>query len=460
MLRNATTRLIAVHLLLVALSTAGVLAFLYWSTNSLIEGEMREVVNAELTGLSEDYQRRGTLGLARAIDRRLASAEERDAVYLLTDAYGGRIAGNLEAWPPTVAPGSGWVELKLYRTDRKRAAPIAAASIRLAGGERLLVGRDAEARTLFGQALRGALLQSLLAALLLSLITGWLLSRFVLSRIRDIARTAGDIMSGDLGRRVPLRGSGDEFDRLSETLNRMLGQIEALVANLRTTTDSLAHDLRSPLTRLRGQLAELAEPALEEERRQALVTRAVTETEGLLRTFASLIEISRAEAGLARADFEPVDLGKLARDAVELYEPAATDRDVTLVLKGSAPAIQGHGQLIAQALSNLLENALRYAPAGSTVTVEVGSGANEASIAVLDHGPGIPEDQRETVLQRFATLDPSRGAHDGGQGTGLGLALVAAVAKMHGGRIALADNAPGLVARLYFPLEQPDSVVS
>jgi len=259
---------------------------------------------------------------------------------------------------------------------------------------------------------------------------------------------------------VPLRGSGDEFDRLSETLNRMLGQIEALVANLRTTTDSLAHDLRSPLTRLRGQLAELAEPALDEERRQALVTRAVTETEGLLRTFASLIEISRAEAGLARADFAPVDLARLASDAVELYEPAATDRDITLVSQGSAPAIQGHGQLIAQALSNLLENALRYAPAGSTVTVEVGSGANEASIAVLDQGPGIPEDQRETVLQRFATLDPSRGTHDGGQGTGLGLALVAAVAKMHGGRIALADNAPGLVARLYFPLEQPDSVVS
>ncbi len=450
MLRNATTRLIAVHLLLVAASTGAVLGFLYWSATSLIEGEVREVVNAELTGLAEDYRSRSVLGLARTIDRRLESAARRDAVYLLTDAYGRRITGNLEAWPPTVTPGSGWVELELYRTDRDRSALVAAASIQLSGGERLLVGRDAQARVLFGNALRNAVLQALLAALLLSVATGWLLSRLVLSRIADISRTASEIMSGDLGRRIPLRGSDDEFDRLSATLNRMLGQIEGSLDNLRTTTDSLAHDLRSPLTRLRSQLTELTAPGLNEPARQAIVGRAVAETEALLRTFTSLMQISRAEAGVGRTEFAPVDLEKLVADAFELYGPVAAEKGIELARHGTKPAIQGHAQLLSLALSNLIENALRYAPSGSTVTIGLAADARGAKLSVSDRGPGIPAADRDRVLERFVTLDPSR--HD--QASGLGLALVAAVAKLHRAQIDLADNAPGLIASLHFPFAE------
>lgn len=447
MLRNATSRLVAIHLLLVAFTTAGVLAFLYWSTNDLIEGEVREVVNTELAGLAEEYQDQGIFGLARAIERRTSSDRERDAVYLLTDAFGRRLAGNLRAWPPTVEAGSGWVALELYRTDRGSPALIEAASIRLRDGERLLVGRDAEARTRFRQALWQAALQSLAAAVLLSLLTGWLLSRLVLSRISAIDRTANEIVSGNLTLRVPVRGSDDEFDRVSNTLNQMLDRIEALVENLRMTTDSLAHDLRSPLMRLRAHVAELSSPDLDETARDELTARSVAEVEHLLKTFSALTQISRIEAGLGRDEFAPVDLDALVTDAVELYSPVAADKKVELRSTGSARSIEGHTQLIALALSNLLENAIRYAPEGSEIVIELRDTAEAVSVAVSDQGPGIPEADRSRVLQRFVTLDSSR--HE--TASGLGLALVAAVAGLHGASIDLGDNEPGLVATVRFP---------
>jgi len=447
LLRNATTRLIAAHLLLVVMSTGAVLAFLYWSTTELIDGEVRDVVTAELEGLSDSYERHGVIGLSQAIERRLENAAQRDAVYLLADAYGRPIAGNLAAWPPTVVPGAGWVKLDLYRTDRERSALIAAASILLAGGERLLVGRDAEALSRFDRTLLYAVLRALVAALLLSLATGWLLSRLVLSRITEISDTSADIISGDLSRRVPVRGSGDEFDRLSQTLNRMLDRIEGLIENLRAVTDSLAHDLRSPLTRLRTQLGGLDDPGLDDKARRAAIRRATDEAENMMRTLTSLVEISRAEAGLGRTGFESVELEMLAADAADLYGPVATEKGVNIVVEGHTRPISGNPQLLAQALSNLLENALRYAPEGSEIRIRLDDGADTATLSVVDQGPGIPAADRQRVLERFVTLDPSRS--DGG--TGLGLALVAAVAKLHGADVRLSDNAPGLVVTLTFP---------
>ena len=447
MFRNATTRLVAIHLLLVAISTAGVLGYLFWSTNDLIDGEVREVVNAELAGLADDYQDLGVLGLARAIERRTDNKRERDAVYLLTDAIGRPLAGNLSGWPPTVEPGSGWVALELYRTDRTGSALIEAASIRLRDGERLLVGRDANARARFRQALTQAALQALAAAILLSVLTGWLLSRLVLRRISDIDRTANEIVSGNLSRRVPVRGSGDEFDRLSGTLNRMLGRIETLIEDLRMTTDSLAHDLRSPLMRLRSHITELSATGLDDKTREDLAARAVAEVEHLLKIFSSLIQISRIEAGLGRDEFAPVDLNALVANAVDLYAPVAADRDIELRSTGAAEPIFGHEQLIALALSNLLENAIRHAPEGSAIIIGLNEAPDIVGLSVTDQGPGIPVPDRSRVLQRFVTLDPSR--H--GPASGLGLALAAAIAGLHDAAIDLDDNTPGLVATIRFP---------
>ena len=253
-LRSATSRLIALHLALVAVSAAIVLSLVYFTMRSVIESEVREVVEAEIRGLNDDYAKQGIAGLARAIERRFVSDSTNDAVYLLEDRQGKRIAGNLAKWPSAAPPGTGWFELELYRTDQERPAIVSAASFRLAGGERLLVGRDAQARTTFDRTLVRALGWALGVSTILAFTSGWLLSRVVDRRIGDIVGTAEKIMGGEMARRVPVRGGGDEFDRLAETLNRMLDRIETLVDDLRMVTDSVAHDLRSPLTRLHAHL--------------------------------------------------------------------------------------------------------------------------------------------------------------------------------------------------------------
>ena len=446
MLRNATMRLIAAHLVLVAVSTALVLGFLYWRIGGVIDEEQRAVVEAEIRGLADDYQRGGAPALARAIGSRLDNPTERDAVYLLADAEGRRIAGNLSRWPPTVAADNGWTTLDLYRTDRSRPTGISALTLRLPQDELLLVGRDVEARSAFDSTLARALLWALAAITALSLATGWLLSRLVSGRIGEIDGAARAIMAGALDRRVALRGTRDEFDRLAGTLNAMLDRIETLVRDLRTVTDSLAHDLRSPLGRLIRHLEAAANDDVPPDEQKTRIEQALREAEGVLATATALLDISRIDAGIGAEQFTQVDLGRLAAGVAELYEAAAEERGLRIACD-AAPGlvVQGHDQLLALALSNLVENALRHAPAGSEITVVALDDGAPAHV-VGDRGPGIPEADRPRALGRFVRLDPSRGT----PGAGLGLALVAAVARMHGATIDLGDNAPGLRARLRF----------
>jgi signal transduction histidine kinase len=444
MLRNARTRLVFAGALLNCLAMIVVLGLVYWTANRIIENETRNVVHAELSGLADSYGTLGIVGLARAIKRRIESSEEPDAVYLLTNMKGVLIEGNLGAWPPTVKPGGGWVEIELIRTDSDRSVPIAAASVQLRGGERLLVGRDASARRSFTSALARSSVWALLAAAGLSLITGLLLTRLVFTRIAEISDTADDIVSGDLTRRIPIRGTGDEFDRVGATLNDMLDRIEDLVANLRTTTDSLAHDLRSPLTRLRTHIEMLTKPDLPTEERDLVAVRSVAEIDRLLRVFSDLTEIARAEARLGRSEFEPVDLALLAADVAEFYSPVGAERGVSITLEGAVVPVPAHKALLSQAMSNLLENALRYAPNNSVICIRLDDLGQTVSLSVSDSGPGIPKGDRQGVVRPFVTLDPSRT----GGASGLGLALVASVARLHDGEIMLADNAPGLVVTI------------
>lgn len=445
-LRSATTRLIAIHLVLVALSTAAVLAFVYYSTRNVIESQVREVVEAELRGLSDDYRTNGVLGLARAIERRMRADRTNDGVYLLADRQGRRIAGNLGGWPPVVPVRVGWIEVELYRSDRDRAAVISAATLPLRGGERLLVGRDSQAQAAFRRTLLRALGWALGVSGVLALASGWFISRFVNRRVADVVSTAEEIVQGDMARRVPVRGGGDEFDRLAGTLNRMLDRIQLLVGDLRMVTDGVAHDLRSPLTRLRAHLDASLEEGLDEAARRERLGRAVAEADAVLRTFAALMEIARAEAGVGRDQFERIDLGALAGDVIDLYTPSAAERGVTLARNGKGAAVRGHPQLLANAVANLVENAIAHAPSGSEVAILLADG-DEPALSVADRGAGIPESARDKVLQRFVRLDASRGR----PGAGLGLSLVAAVARMHGATLRLDDNAPGLRATIRFP---------
>ncbi|HRO10875.1 MAG TPA: HAMP domain-containing sensor histidine kinase, partial [Amaricoccus sp.] len=390
--------------------------------------------------------------LAAGIGQRLANPPDRDAIYLLVDADGRRIIGNLAQWPPTVAAGGGWTTLDLYRTDRRHPTEISALSVRLPSGERLLVGRDVAARAAFDRSLWRALLWALAAILALSAATGWLLSRIVSGRLAEIDGAARAIMAGALDRRVALRGTADEFDKLAGTLNAMLDRIETLVRDLRTVTDSLAHDLRTPLGRLVRHLEAAVDEATPPEARRTRIDEALREAESVLATATALLDISRIEAGIGAEQFTQVDLGRLAADVADLYEAAAEERGVALA-RDVAPGlgVRGHDQLLALALSNLVENALKYAPTGSSISIAARLDQGRPALVVGDRGPGIPEADRARALGRFVRLDPSRGS----PGAGLGLALVAAVARMHGAEIRLADNAPGLRATLRFPAAGP-----
>jgi signal transduction histidine kinase len=459
MFRSATTRLILVHLALLAVLTAVVLGSLYWRVGGVIDAEQRAVVEAEVRGFTDDYARGGIPALAVAIERRLASPTDRDAVYLLATAAGERIAGNLGRWPPTVAPDAGWTTLSLYRTDRDRPTDISALALRLPGGELLLVGRDVAARALFDRTLFRAVVWALAAIVLLTAATGWFLSRLIRGHVTEIDGAARGIMAGALDRRIPTRGSGDEFDALAATLNAMLDRIEALVSDLRMVTDSLAHDLRQPLGRLVRELEAANDETAGPEVRRARIERAQREAEGVLATATALFDIARIEAGIGADQFAPVDLGRVAAGVAELYEAAAEEQGVRLVASAEPGlVVRGHDQLLALALSNLVDNALRHAPEGSAVDVAARHEAGAPALVVGDRGPGIPAADRERALGRLVRLDPSRG----GPGAGLGLALVAAVARMHDATLALSDNAPGLVATLRFtaPAAPSESVAA
>ncbi len=442
--RNARTRLVLASVTLSTVMTAAVLTLVYLTANRTIANETRSVVTAELAGLADEYERMGTIGLIRAIERRSEDAAARDALYLLADAQGNVLAGNLIGWPKDVEPGSGWVELDLIKTDSGESVSISAASIKLPLYERLLVGRDASASRKFDRVLLRSVGLSLLAALALSLLTGWLLTRLVFSRLADIARTSEDIVSGDLSRRIPLRGTGDEFDQMATTLNGMLDQNEDLISNLRMTTNSIAHDLRSPLSRLRQRVEQLTDVTRTDAERDTDAARALAEVDHLLRVFSQLTEISRAEAGLGRDEFEPVDVPALVHDVVEFYEPVAADKNVTITIEGDADPIPAHKTLLAQALSNLLDNALRYAPAETTITVKLAQTDAGLCLSVRDQGPGVPDADLSRLSQPFVTLDPSRT----NKNSGLGLALVAAIARMHGGTIEARNRTIGLEIKL------------
>lgn len=448
--RGASFRFAILYALLFSASMAIVGSFVYWSSVDVIERQVANTVQAELRGLAEQYAERGLPRLVEVVSQRSAPGGDTDNVYLLVSPNNQRLAGNLLSWPETAQPDGEWLRLELYRTlERPEPVLVGGRAFALRGGYRLLVGRDMGARETLRRRILEALGSGLAGALVLGAFGGWLLGRYLLRRVETVSQTSRRIVDGDLGQRVPLTGSGDAFDRLAESLNRMLVRIETLMTGMRVVTDSLAHDLRSPLTRLTSRI-ELAlrehhstpdqGPAGAEKHRQVL-EQALTDVETIRGTFDSLIAIAEAEAGVTRGSFAEVDLDQLARELCELYEPLAEDSRCRLRLESAGHlTIHGHRQLLAQALSNLIENALKYGAAGGVIVIGLARRDDAVELSVADHGPGIPAGARQTVLQRFARLDESRSR----PGSGLGLSLAAAVAKLHDSRFELRDNQPGL----------------
>jgi signal transduction histidine kinase len=358
------------------------------------------------------------------------------------------LAGNLEAAPPEGERN--WFELELVRQPANSAARM----LRLALDETLVlyVGRDVKLRQEVRKVVADTLLWSIGAIFAVAILVGLLARALLARRLARISGVAERVVLGDLSTRVPMTGSGDEFDRLSGDINTMLERIDELMDGVRQVSNAIAHDLRTPLTRLRGRLEAALRGSDSPERFRATAEAALQELDQVVRIFDALLRIAEIEAGHRRAAFVRVDLATLAEDVVELYQPLAEQRGLGLEAAPSPAACIGDRMLLAQALANLVDNASKYTPAGGRILVSAGPvDGGGAELAVADRGPGIPAEERDKVIRRFYRLDPGRNS----PGSGLGLSLVVSVAKLHGGRLDLEDNAPGLRARLVLPSAGP-----
>lgn len=454
-LRSTTFRLALSYLGIFTVSAVALLLLVSWSTAVFIEWQIQETVEAEATGLSEQYRGHGIQGLAEVISNRSSQDPERRAIYLLEDGDGKRIAGNLFGWPREQGDDGGWVRFPIeHMSDSGFATDVLARTYDLPDKFRLLVGRSLYDAKRVKSAINRALGWGLALTVLLGIVGGYLTSRHLLQRVEAMNRTAHRILRGDMASRMRLSGADDEFDSLARTFNEMMDEVEHLVESMRTVTDNIAHDLRTPLNRLRSRIdvALLSDRDAESLRRTLESTLA--EADNLLATFNALLTISQAESGERLNRFEPVDPGRLAEDVVELYDPLADEKGISISWQTtSGLSINGDRHLLFQALANLVDNAVKYTPSGGKVTVSVEVSPPGIDVVVADSGPGIPQESRGAVLDRFVRLDATRST----PGNGLGLSLVRAVARLHGAALFLEDNTPGLRVRIRFPLSPHSS---
>jgi signal transduction histidine kinase len=450
LLRSATFRLVLIYVLLFSISVGVLLGFIYWSTAAYMEQQIDDTIRAEITGLAERYQIASLNGLVNSIDERLKRNPFGSTIYLLTNPEYRRISGNLNGWPSVTANSDGWIEFPLEQIGAPNQKHHARArSFVLESGFHLLVGRDMYELRATQALIKRTLITGVLITALLALGGGIMMTHSTVRRIEAINATSRDIMRGDLSQRIPTHGTSDDFDQLAENLNNMLDQIQLLMEGVRHVSDNIAHDLKTPLTRLRNRLESLSiesgqhNEALFEQSQQALA-----EADAMLSTFNALLRIARIEAGARRAAFSSVDLSAVVNDVVELYEPLAEEKSQKLELHlDTVRPIQGDRDLLFQAMANLLDNAIKYSPSNANIIVTLRGDITGCSIEVRDSGPGIQPQDHERVLQRFVRLESSRST----PGNGLGLSLVAAVAKLHGALIRMEDAAPGNIARLEFP---------
>lgn len=411
-------------------------------------------MQAEITGLAEQYAQGGLPLLVHTVIQR--SRDPGQGLYLVTGPNGQVLAGNLDV-RPTAAPGpDGWMDFFYNRkvVDRTEVKAARARAFVLPEGFFLLVGRDVQERRIIESLITNALFWAIGLTAALGLAGGLVISRNMLARVDAINRTSSSIMRGDLSQRLPIAGTGDELDQLARNLNAMLDQIEALMTGMRQVTDNVAHDLRSPLNRLRSRLeVTLLKDATPDEYRQAL-ERTIVEADNLLTTFNALLMIARAEAGSLREAMNVIDPAVIVADAAELYEPLAEESGLRLEIDVQAGlTVNGNRELLSQAVVNLLDNAIKHGRpltegVDPLIAVSVKSDAGgRVLISVADHGAGIPQEERAHVLERFVRLETSRNT----PGSGLGLSLVAAVVRLHGGRLSFDDNSPGLCATISLP---------
>ncbi|WP_445501809.1 HAMP domain-containing sensor histidine kinase [Microvirga sp. G4-2] len=453
--RTTAFKLSFAYLLIFTLFAFVTLGYVAWSAQRLLTDQFVAAIEAEINGLSEQYRIGGLRRLVNSVERR--SRTPGASLYLVTTSVGERIAGNVGALPPGVIDRVGQFETLYNRTDETDTKPnVALVRVYLLPGDfRLLVGRDIEERIRLRDIIHRAFGYSLLFIGVLGCLGSWFIARRVLKRVDDMTDITRDIMAGDLDGRLKVAGTGDELDRLAQNLNDMLDRIGELMRGMREVSDNIAHDLKTPLTRLRNKADEALRTAKTPDELKAALEATIEESDNLIRIFNALLMIARLEAGNAREALSDFDAAEAVRDVAELYEALAEEAGVSLdvSIEDGLP-IHGNRELLGQAMANLLDNALKYgaAPDGSPQTISVSAQriGKEVRIVVADHGPGIPAEERHHVLERFVRLETARSR----PGFGLGLSLAAAVVRLHGGSLALEDNAPGLRVVLVLPLKE------
>jgi hypothetical protein len=448
-LKSAGFRFAALFAVLFIAAILGFALMLWWGTAGTLSRQIDDAIRADAIGLQEAWRGGGAAAVKEAIGERLAVDIDDHAIYLLTDDAGNRLAGNLDRWPPAAEIAGSWSAATVRRDGV--AVPARMFHVPLAGGHRVLVGRDAADREKLRSLLSEALLWSFAVAVAFALAGAAALRRALADRLRAAAATAGAIAAGDLSRRVPLSTQRDEFDQLGESMNAMLDRIDQLMAGIKGVSDSIAHDLRTPIARARMRLENALLSAPDEESLRAAMETTVADLDGISRVFHALLRIAEAEAGARRAAFAPFDLAVVLADAAEVYGALAEERGQHLETAWPERlTMVGDRDMVLQAIANLLDNAVKFTPEGGTIRLSASAPARgKREISVRDEGPGLAAEDRARAGERFFRADPSRAL----PGSGLGLSLVKAVAALHGGELRLGDGQagaarPGLEARL------------
>lgn len=456
LIRSTAFRLTLVYLTIFALYAAALLIYFALNTGRLITEQITETVDTEIQYLTQQYTTSGLRRLILIIENR--SLRPGSSLYLVTAPTGQGLAGNVGSLAPGVIENTGWSETVYRRLDEQETAEHSALVrvTQLSGGFRLLVGRDLEERGRMRGIITAAARGSIALVIVLGLAGGFFVTRRVLRRFDAMTETTQRIMAGDLEERLPVTGTGDELDRLATNLNDMLERIEALMRGLKEVSDNIAHDLKTPLTRLRNSCEEALRTARTETDYRDKLESMLDESEGLIRTFDALLMIARAESGHSRDNMVAFDAAEIVRGVGELYEPLADDEGLSLTVEASEVApIRGNRELLSQALANLVDNAIKYsrrngeakADGRSEIVVAAHTAGERVLISVADRGPGIAEADRARAVERFVRLPHTASE----PGSGLGLSLAAAVARLHGGELTLEDNAPGLRVVIALP---------
>lgn len=446
-LRSAGVRFALIYALVFGLSAILLAAVLWYFSLGLLQSQAQDAIRNDTQTLIEHYSIGGMGSLGDAISARLASSNDPNGIYLLANPAGDSVMGNLDQWPASLDQQGIWYELPV-RQHGVRSVALMRAEI-LPNGMRLLVGRDMRGRLELRNVLRAGLVWTLCLMVVLGIFGAVLIRSLFQRTIRDISVTTGAVARGDISRRVPISGVGDEFDDLALTINDMLDRISRLMDGVRQVSNAIAHDLRTPVTRARARLEDAALHAHSSDEMQAAIDRAVQDLDDIMAVFQALLRISEIEAGARRAAFAVFDLAPVLLDIDDLYNAVAEEKGITLKTVFNAPLpILGDRELIQQAVVNLLDNALKFAAHGTLVELVAERVGNTMLIMVADHGPGIALQDRGRATERFFRAETARNT----SGSGLGLALVAAVVQLHGGTLRLEDNNPGLRAVVALPV--------